>query len=347
MLRGREREQAALQQLVEQARSGAGAALVLQGQPGVGKSALLADLTRDTADLVVVRTQGVESEAPLPFAALHRLLRPVMNHLEQVPVPQAEALRAAFGESSGDVGERHLVFLATLNLLSEAAQDRPVLVVVDDAHWLDDASAAALLFTARRLQGDAVAMLFAVREEESERFDSRDMPVLTVTGVDERRSRRHHQPSTWQTPVAPEVRAELLAATRGNPLGLVELTRALSADQLSGRDPLPHRLPVTKGVEAAFLDRYRRLPEPAQTLLLVAATDDAGRTSTIVRAAGALGADADALDVAETSGLLEVTDGTAGVASPAGPLRDLRRRHQRPTTSGTPRARRRTRRHPG
>jgi DNA-binding CsgD family transcriptional regulator len=315
MLRGREREQAALEQLVEQARSGAGAALVLQGQPGVGKSALLADLAEHTAGLVVLHTQGVESEAPLPFAALHRLLRPVMAHLEGVPAPQADALRAAFGETSADVGDRHLVFLATLSLLSEAAQDQPLLVVVDDAHWLDDASGAALLFTARRLQGDAVAILFAVRDDEGEHFDSRDLPVLAVTGVDEAAAGDIISEHV-DTPVAPEVRAELLAATRGNPLGLVELTRALSAEQLSGRDPLPSRLPVTKGVEAAFLDRYRRLPEPAQTLLLVAAADDAGRTSTIVRAAGALGADADALDVAETSGLLEVTDGTLALRHP-------------------------------
>ena len=185
MLRGREREQAALQQLVEQARSGAGAALVLQGQPGVGKSALLADLTQDTADLVVVRTQGVESEAPLAVRRPAPAATPGHEPPGAGPGPAGEALRAAFGESSGDVGDRHLVFLATLNLLSEAAQDRPVLVVVDDAHWLDDASAAALLFTARRLEGDAVAMLFAVRDEESERFDSRDLPVLTVTGVDD------------------------------------------------------------------------------------------------------------------------------------------------------------------
>jgi hypothetical protein len=286
----------------------------MRGQPGVGKSALLADLTENT-DTVVLRTQGVESEAPLPFAALHRLLRPVMRHLEGVPTPQADALRAAFGETSATASDRHLIYLATLSLLSESAQDNPVLVVVDDAHWLDDASAAALLFAARRVSGDAVAILFAVRDDEDERFDSRDLPILTVTGVSESAASdiiSEHVDTT----VAPEVRAELLAATRGNPLGLVELTRALSLGQLSGREQLPHRLPVTKGVEAAFLDRYRRLPEPARTILLVAATDDSGRTSTIVRASAVLGADTDALDVAEHSGLLEANNGALSLRHP-------------------------------
>ena len=315
MLRGREREQQSLQRLLEQARTGAGATLVLRGQPGVGKSALLGDLTEHAGDMLVLRTQGVESEAPLPFAALHRLLRPVMGHLPGVPDPQADALRGAFGETSADVGDRRLIFLATLSLLSEAAEDQPVLVVVDDAHWLDDASAAALLFTARRLQGEAVAMLFALRDDEGEGFDSRDLPVLPLTGVDEATAADIISEHV-DAPVAPEVRAELLAATLGNPLGLVELTRALSVEQLAGREPLPRRLPVTKGVEGAFLDRFRRLPEPAQALLLVAAADDSGRTSTVVKAATALGADPEALDHAESSGLLEVRDRTLALRHP-------------------------------
>jgi DNA-binding CsgD family transcriptional regulator len=287
---------------------------VLRGQPGVGKTALLADLTEHICDVVVLRTQGVESEAPLPFAALHRLLRPVLGRLDSVPAPQANALRAAFGETSVDVGERHLLFLATLNLISEVAQDQPVLIVVDDAHWLDDASATALLFTARRLQGEPVGMLFAVREE-SELFDLRDLPVLTVPGVDDVAA-EEILADHLAVRVASEVRAELLAATSGNPLGLVELTRGLTVDQLCGRQRLPQRLPVTKGIESAFLDRYRRLSVPAQALLLVAATDDSGRTSTIVRASAALGADTEALEAAETSGLIKVADGKLSLRHP-------------------------------
>src|SRR6478672_9629269 len=148
VLRGREREQAALREVLDRARAAQGSALLLLGQPGVGKSALLDDAVADAADLTVLRTRGVESEAPLPFAALHRLLRPAVGHLDDIPSPQAAALRGAFGETTEDVADRRLVFLATVNLLSELAADRPVLAVVDDAHWLDDASAAALLFAA-------------------------------------------------------------------------------------------------------------------------------------------------------------------------------------------------------
>ncbi len=313
--------------MADRARSGSGAALVVRGEPGVGKSALLADLVEHLRTPVedaseeagepvrVLRTQGFESEAPLPFAALHRLLRPVLGHLEGVPDAAGRALRAAFGEIDEDAGDRHLIFLATLNLLSEAAHDQPVLAVVDDVHWLDDASAAALLFTARRLEGEALSMLFGVRAEESERLDLRDLPTLEVTGVREDAA-GEILADTVEGPVAPEVRAELLAATSGNPLGLVELTRALSAGQLSGRAPLPHRLPVTKGVEAAFLDTYRRLTPAAQTLLLVAATDDSGRVSTIARAAADLDAGTDALDEAERSGLVAVGESTLTLRHP-------------------------------
>jgi DNA-binding CsgD family transcriptional regulator len=306
VLRGRERERAALGQLLDRARAGDGGVLLLRGQPGVGKSALLEDLVARAEGMTVLRTQGVESEAPLPFAALHRLLRPALGHLDDIPAPQAAALRAAFGETGDSVGDRHLVFLATLNVLSEAAATQPVLVVVDDAHWLDDASAGALLFAARRLQGETVALLLAVRDDEGERLDARDLPALDVTGVDDDAAGALIADQT-DAVVAPEVLAELLTATEGNPLGLVELTRALGPDQLSGRDRLPDRLPLTKGVEQAFLDRYRRLPEAAQTLLLLAAADDSGRTATITRAAGILGADAAGLDAAEDSGLIQAS----------------------------------------
>ena len=191
-----------------------------------------------------------------------------------------------------------------------------MLVVVDDAHWLDDASAAALLFTARRLQGDAVAMLFAVRDEESERFDSRDLPVLTVTGVDDAAAGDLISEHV-QTPVAPEVRAELLAATRGNPLGLVELTRALSADQLSGRDRLPHRLPLTKGVEA-------RVPGPVPQTPRTGADTAAGccRPTTPDAPRPSSGQQAPSAPTPtpwtppRASGLLEVTDGTLALRHP-------------------------------
>jgi DNA-binding CsgD family transcriptional regulator len=315
VLRGRGLEQATLGELFDRARAGHGSALLLRGQPGVGKSALLEDAVAAADDLMVLRTRGVESEAPLPFAALHRLLRPALDHLDGIPAPQADALRAAFGESTDNVGDRHLVFLATLNLLSEVAGEQAVVAVVDDAHWLDDASAAALLFAARRLEGEAVAMLFAVRDDETGAFVSRDLPVLTVAGVDAGAAEALIADQLGAT-VAPQVRAELLEVTAGNPLGLLELTRALSAEQLSGHARLPDRLPLTEGVERTFLDRYRRLPPPAQTVLLVAAADDSGRASTIARAAQSLGAGPDAMDTAEESGLLIEEDGVLTLRHP-------------------------------
>ena len=315
MLRGREREQDALRQLVDGARDGHGGVLVLSGQPGAGKSALLEDAVSETVDVTVLRTRGVESEAPLPFAALHRLLRPVLGRLDAIPTRQANALRAAFGESQEAVGDRHLVFLAALNLLSEIASDHAVVVVVDDAHWLDDASSAALLFTARRVDTEPIALLFAVRDDEAGAFDSRDLAVLKVAGVDDLAAGALIDDQTEAT-VDPRVREDLLRITQGNPLGLVELTRALSPDQLAGREPLPDRLPLTERVERAFLDRFRTLPAPAQTLLLVAAADDSGRTATVTRAAEILGAGGDALDIAEESGLLEVDDGRLTLRHP-------------------------------
>jgi DNA-binding CsgD family transcriptional regulator len=312
VLRGRELERRTLAEVIGRARAGHGCVLLLRGEPGVGKSALLEDAVATAGDVTVLRTRGVESEAPLPFAALHRLLRPVLHHLDGLAAPQAEALRGAFGESIGGVGDRHLVFLATLNLLSEVASRRSVLAVVDDAHWLDDASAAALLFAARRLEGESVALLFAVRDDETGAFDPRELPVLTLAGVDADAAQAlvaDQLGDRLGATVAPAVRAELLEVTAGNPLGLLELTRALSAEQLSGEARLPDRLPLTERVERTFLDRYRRLPASAQTLLLVAAADDSGRASTIIRAAQGLGAGPDALDLAEESGLITEDDG--------------------------------------
>ncbi|MFC7723630.1 AAA family ATPase [Nocardioides sp. GCM10028917] len=311
MLRGREAEQAALRALIERAATGDGAALVLRGQPGVGKSALLDDAVAAARDAVedtgvtVLRTRGVESEAPLPFAALHRLLRPVLDRLDQIPAPQARALRAAFGEETATAGDRHLVYLATLNLLSEVGGDQPVLGVIDDAHWLDDASAAALMFVARRLEGEAVALMFAIRDDESGAFDTPDLATLTVSGVAAAAAGELIADQA-AAPIAAHVLEELVEVTDGNPLGLIELSGALTADQLTGQHRLPDRLPLTERVERAFLDRYRKLDTAAQTVLLVVAADDSGHPATVARAAATLGAPHDAFDTAEESGLLRI-----------------------------------------
>jgi DNA-binding CsgD family transcriptional regulator len=305
VLQGREDERARIAALVDGARAGRGGALVLRGQPGVGKSTLVADAADRAGEVTVLRTQGIESESPLAFAALQRLLKPVLSWADRLPAPQAQALKAAFGETAGGEADRFLVFLAALSVLAEAAEQRPVLAVVDDAHWLDDASAAALLFVARRLENERVALLFAARDGDVRSFDSGDLPDLSLSGVDQAIAARLLGEQAGVT-VPREVSAPLVAGTGGNPLALVELGSALSAAQLSGAEPLPARLPLTDGVERAFRDRHQRLPASAQTVLLVAAADDSGRLTTVRAAAAALGADDDGWAAAERSGLLRV-----------------------------------------
>jgi len=169
VLHGRGTESAQLAALIDAARLGTAGSVVVHGEPGVGKSALLAEATSAVADVRVLRTQGLESESPLAFAALHRLLRPVLDLVDALPAPQAHALRVAFGQEAGSV-EPFLVALATLSMLTEAAEAQPVVCVVDDAHWLDAASADALLFATRRLDADPVAMIFAARDGDDRTF---------------------------------------------------------------------------------------------------------------------------------------------------------------------------------
>jgi AAA ATPase domain len=304
VLVGRDAERVAIAALLEAARGSSGGALVIRGVAGSGKSALLADAAAAAADMTVLRTQGVESESPLAFAALQRLLWPLRKGAGGLPAPQRAALQAAFGEVEGE-GDRFLAFLGTLSLLADAAEERPVLVIADDAHWLDEASANALLFVARRLQAERVALLFAARDGVASGFDAGELPCLTLGGLSGESAGqllRGHAPGD----VDAAVRDQLVAATAGNPLALGELAEVLSGDQLSGRDPLPEQLPLTGGVERAFLDRYRRLPEAAQRFLLVAATDDTARLPVIRDASARLDAGDDALDTVEQAGLLRV-----------------------------------------
>jgi DNA-binding CsgD family transcriptional regulator len=315
MLHGRERERDQIARLLDGARSGVGAALTVFGEAGTGKSALLADAVATAEGMRVLRTQGIESEAPLAFAALQRLLQPLMPLADRLPLPQAHALRVVFGYEAGDGGDRFLVFLAALSLLAEAAQDRPVLAVVDDAHWLDDASAAALLFIARRVQQEPIAMLFGAREGDVRSFEPGDLPSLRLGGLALEAVSRLLREETGRE-VSPEVTAQLSASTGGNPLALVELPGVLSSDQLSGRAALPGRLPVTGTMERVFLDRARRLSSEAQLLLLVTAADDSARAPIVTAAASALGIASEALTEAEGSGLVRVQNGEVQLRHP-------------------------------
>ncbi len=310
VLHGRDAERARIAALVDEAWAGRGGALVVRGEPGVGKSRLLQDAIERMEGTQVLTTRGIESESPLPFAALHRLLRPVMSQLDRLPAPQAAALRAAFGDTAtgehAGGGDRFLMFVATLSLLAEAAEHAPVACVIDDAHWLDDASAAALLFTARRLGPERIALLFAARDGDVRRFDAEALPELLVGGLAPSAAQALLHEHTGSE-VSDAVTAQLLQQTRGNPLALVELPGALTAGQLSGSDPLPPQLALTAEVQRVFLDRSRRLSAAGQTLMLVAAADDSTLLAVTRAALAVYGIDpAPALEEAEDSGLLRI-----------------------------------------
>ena len=314
MLHGRGVELARLSALIEDARGGTAGSVVVHGEPGVGKSALLAEVLSTASDVRVLRTQGLESESPLAFAALHRLLRPVLGLLERLPEPQAHALGVAFGHEVGRV-DPFLVAVATLSMLTEAAEEQPVVCVIDDAHWLDSASTDALLFATRRLEADRVAMVFAARDTDNRTFAPDGVATLRLEGLDAA-SVRALLADNAAVEVAAEVTDRLLAETSGNPLALVELPTGLSDAQLDGTAPLPSQLMLTAGVERVFLDRSRRLSAAAQALMLVAVADDTGQLATIHRAAAALGVPQDAFAEAERSGLLTISGDTVAVRHP-------------------------------
>lgn len=291
-----------LQALIEGTREGTAGALVIRGEPGVGKTALLDELMDVASDVTVLRTQGLEVEAPLAFAALHRLLRPVDWARHHLPEPQARALRVAFGDEEGAAVEPFLVGVATLGVLTSAAEENPVLCVVDDAHWLDPASEGALRFVAHRLGADRVALLFATRDGGWGSFEPKSLRELRVAGLDAGASRSLLVDSLGHVDDA--VLDRIVAETRGNPLALLELPVELTPDQLDGREALPSQLHLTERVEQVFLERCRRLPQPVQTVVLLAAADDSGEPEVLRRAATALGLGEADLQAAFDSGLL-------------------------------------------
>ena len=308
---GREPERAFLEALVDRARHGTAGSVVVRGEPGVGKSALLDAVVRETeadeaGEATVLRVRGLEVEAPLAFAALHQLLRPLTRLRDQLPAPQARALRVALGEDDGPSVEPFLVGVATLSVLTAAAEEALVVCLVDDAHWLDHASADALLFCARRLGADRVAMVFAAREGAGERFEAPGVDELALSGLGPEASRALLTARLGTAPAGAVVE-RLLAETRGNALALLELPGELTAAQLAGTAALPTQLHLTDRVEHAFLERSRRLPETVQRLLLLAAADDTGRSDVLRRASEHLGLDQGVIDAGLASGLLTHT----------------------------------------
>jgi DNA-binding CsgD family transcriptional regulator len=301
ILRGRADERTTLDRLLKAVRRGESRVLVLRGEPGMGKTALLDDAIGSAPDLRVLRAVGVESEMELAFAALQQLCAPVLDRLGRLPGPQQAALRVAFGLSGGEAPDRFLVGLAALSLLSEVAEERPLLCAVDDGQWLDEASALALAFVARRLLAEPVAIVFVTREPI--RMLS-GLPELVIDGVDDDAARRLLA-SGIRGPLDEQVRERIVAETRGNPLALLELPRGLTPAQLAGGFALPDVQPLADRIEQSFLRRVRSLPPDSQRLLLTAAAEPVGDVTLLWRAAERLAVGPDAVAPAEAAGLIE------------------------------------------
>ncbi|MEA2234907.1 MAG: hypothetical protein QOD83_4723 [Solirubrobacteraceae bacterium] len=302
MLRGRRDECAVLDLLLKAVRGGRSGALVVCGEAGIGKTGLLDYAIKSASDLRIARAVGVESEMELPFAALHQLCAPLHDRLGRLPAPQRDALETTFGLSAGAAPDRFLVGLAFLSVLSEAAEERPLLCVVDDAQWLDRASAQTLAFVARRLRIESVLLLFAAREPSDE-FTG--LPELVVGGLPDADA-RNVLASVIPGRLDERVADQLVIEARGNPLALLELPRGLSAAQLAGGFGLPGAFSLPGGIEERFLDRLERLPEDTQLLLLVAAAEPLGDPALLRRAADRLGIMDAVLEPAKSVGLIEI-----------------------------------------
>ena len=303
-LLGRRRECAALDELVASVRAGPSRALVLRGEAGVGKSALLDYLVRHASGSAIAQAAGVESEIELAFAGLQQLCAPFADRLDRLPGPQRDALGAAFGLRDGAAPDRLLVGLAVLSLLSDVAEERPLVAIVDDAQWLDDASAQALAFVARRLGVESVGLVFAVREPAAERH-LEGLEELAVGGLDD-----HDAQTLLDTvitgPLDVRVRDRIVAETRGNPLALLELPRGRTPAELAGGFRLDGGPALTGRIEQSFMDRLAPLPPPTRLLLLIAAAEPVGDPLLVWTAAAALGLDTGAAAPATETGLVEL-----------------------------------------
>ncbi|MFD0312919.1 helix-turn-helix transcriptional regulator [Streptomyces flavalbus] len=307
---GRRRECERLAELLDAVRGGESRALVLRGEPGVGKTTLLAHLVERARGFQLVRVTSVQSEMELAFAGLHQVCTPFMDRLARLPAAQRDAVSGALGLGSRRAPDGLHVALGVLGLLAEAARDRPLLCVVDDAQWLDRASMQSLSFAARRLHAESVAIVFAVRTEDdapptgAEPVGLPELPVQGLPDADARALLRSVLPGPWDEHVLGRVVAE----TRGNPLALRELPRTSTQVELAGGFGLPSTRPVTARIQEAYQRRIAGLPPESRRLLLVAAADPTGEPALLWLAAGRLGIDLEAAAPAVASGLIEIGD---------------------------------------
>jgi DNA-binding CsgD family transcriptional regulator/tetratricopeptide (TPR) repeat protein len=297
--RGRTSERGVLDRLLDNVRAGQSEVLVIRGEAGVGKTMLLRYAARQASGFRVAQIGGVESEMELPFAGLHQLCAPMLGSLDALPEPQRNALKVAFGLSGGDAPDRFLVALAALSLLSEVAEERPLLCLVDDAQWLDGASSQVLGFVARRLLAESVAVVFAVRETRDER-ELAGLAELLLAGLDDDDARALLA-SVIPGRLDAGVRDRIIAEARGNPLALLELPRGLD-----GGFALPDAVDLPRHIEEHYLRRLDTLPETTQRLMLLAAADPLGDATLLWRAAQTLGIGTDAAEPAAREQLMEI-----------------------------------------
>jgi DNA-binding CsgD family transcriptional regulator len=302
--RGRARERQALDGLLDRVSGGESAVLVIRGEAGIGKTALMRYCARQAAGCRLVQIDGVENEMELPLAALHQLCTPMLSCLDALPEPQQRALRVAFGLTEEPAPDRFVLSLAVLSLLAEYAAQRPLVCLVDDAQWLDEASRQVIGFVGRRLLAEPVLLLFAVRETADERLLP-GLPALTVEGLTDEDA-RDLLAAVIPGHLDAQVSDRIVAETGGNPLRLLELARGMSEAELAGGFAGPRQASPSDQLQDYYLGRVRVLPEPAQQLMLLAAADPTGDATLLWRAAQALGLGRDAAAAADAEQLLTI-----------------------------------------
>ena len=302
---GRTGELGTLRRLIADVQSGQSAVLVVRGEPGIGKTALLQELIAEVPGFRIVRATGVESEMEFVCAGLHQLCAPLLGGLDRLPVPQRDALQTAFAVRAGPPPGPFVIALAALSLMEASSEELPLLCVVDDAQWLDRASAKVLGFVGRRLLAEPIGLVFATRTLGPSPDSLAGLPELRVGGLDDN-SARALLATLASAPLDDSVRGRVIEETRGNPLALLELCRGPRPADLAGGFALPGTEDLPQRIEDQYAARLDELPDEARWLVLLAAADPVGDPALILRAAQKLGLDIGAMSVAATAGLLEV-----------------------------------------